>query len=154
MKKEFFFIVILSILVILFFLILDISEVDRSLATFPSKVLLALGFEKISPTVSQESSQTTEMFEPHIKERSELPKGSSHEVIPVKKEEGLMGEGVVEKEEIRLDVTTDTVSSRWTPSSEVESYADTQGIMIPEPSTLILTGIALCLFFLVRRIQR
>ena len=129
MKKELFFIVILSISVILFFVISDMSEVDRSLTSFRSKVLSALGFEKTSPTVSQETSQTAGVFEPHLKEGSELPKESSPEVIPVKKEEGLMGEGVVKKEEIILDVTTDTVSSRWTSSSEVESYADMKGII-------------------------
>lgn len=172
MKKKLFFIVILLILIILFFLISDISEVDRSLTSFPSKVISALGFEKTSPTVSQETSQTAGVFEPHLKERSELPKESSPEVIPVKKEEGLMGEGVVKKEEIilvgdglnNLDAGIYRVSG--VSGAFMYDSLDNLGNLTfdvslipessttPEPSTLILTGIALCLFFLVRRIQR
>ena len=106
--KELFITVILTVSIMVFFTMADMSRVNEYLGGFRLKVLSALSFEKPVSMVTKEISKGPEVSKPYLKEKTEQPEKSAAEVIllgkkeeVVKKEEVIKEKEVTKKEEIQ-----------------------------------------------------
>jgi hypothetical protein len=103
--KELFITVILTVSIMVFFTMADMSRVNEYLGGFRLKVLSALSFEKPVSMVTKEIFKGPEVSKPYLKEKTEQPEKSAAEVIPKeKKEEGLKKEEVVKEEGVIKEV--------------------------------------------------
>jgi len=102
---ELFITAILTVSIMVFFTMADMSRVNEVLGGFRLKVLSALSFEKPVSMVTKEISRGPEVSKPYLKEKTEQPEKSAAEVILMeKKEEGLKKEEVVKEEEVIKEV--------------------------------------------------
>lgn len=99
--KELFITVILTVSIMVFFTMADMSRVNEYLGGFRLKVLSALSFEKPVSMVTKEVSKGPEVSKPYPKEKTEQPEKSAAEVIPMeKKEEVVKKEEVIKEKEV------------------------------------------------------
>jgi cellulose synthase (UDP-forming) len=97
--KELFITVILTVSIMVFFTMADMSRVNEFLGGFRLKVLSALSFEKPVSMVTKEISRGPEVSKPYLKEKTEQPEKSAAEVIPMEKKEEVVKKEEVTKEE-------------------------------------------------------
>ena len=97
--KELFITVILTVSIMVFFTMADMSRVNEFLGGFRLKVLSALSFEKPVSMVTKEISKGPEVSKPYLKEKTEQPEKSAAEVILIEKKEEVVKKEEVTKEE-------------------------------------------------------
>ena len=97
--KELFITVILTVSIMVFFTMADMSRVNEFLGGFRLKVLSALSFEKPVSMVTKEISRGPEVSKPYLKEKTEQPEKSAAEVILIEKKEEVVKKEEVTKEE-------------------------------------------------------
>ena len=114
---ELFITAILTVSIMVFFTMADMSRVNEVLGGFRLKTLSALSFEKPVFMVTKEISRGPEVSKPYLKEKTEQPEKLAAEVILMEKKEEVVKKEEVTKEE-KVAQNEKAISGEEVPKKE------------------------------------